>query len=114
MEDLAHGGSRTIKEKNELSSGFVNQQVHLSAYWFGTCVDCIAVIGGDSLLHVSVCCKSLASQALLKWSKDVQISGPLLVAALFAISRHAVSHMMHTTHHLVLNSVMPLLKLAAL
>jgi len=64
--------------------------------------------GGDSLLHVSVCCKSLASQALMKWSKDVQISGPLLVGALFAISRHAVSQMLHTTHHLMLNSVLPL------
>jgi hypothetical protein len=68
------------------------------------------------LLHVSVCCKFLARQVLLKWSKDVEISGPLLVAALFASSRNAVSQLLHTTHHpdFVLSSVLPLLNLAAL
>ena len=68
------------------------------------------------MLHVSICFKSLARQVLLTWSEDIQISGPLLVAALFASSRNAVSQLLHTTHllDLVLSSVLPLLKLAAL
>ena len=32
-------------------------------------------VGGDSLLHVSVCCKFLSSQVLLKGSKEMEISG---------------------------------------
>jgi hypothetical protein len=31
--------------------------------------------GGDNLLHVSVCCKSLASQLRLKRAKEMDITG---------------------------------------
>jgi hypothetical protein len=40
-----------------------------------TSVTCLQA-GSDSLPHVSVCCKSIASQVLLKEPEGIEITGP--------------------------------------
>ena len=46
------------------------------------CIKCQEA-GSDSFLQVGVCCESLANQVLLKWSKEIQITGPHTVKRIY-------------------------------
>jgi len=43
---------------------------------------------GDSLLHFSVCCKSLASQMLLKWYTQAEITACQIRTVVTVVHNH--------------------------